>query len=170
MSKKGKWFTAIVLFVLMLPAMAMVWVKDSRKDPSYCQGCHADPYYTSWVEEETSLLAYLHFSHGVSCQTCHDRTMSESVREIVDYLTGNYYVPLPKLELTMETCFACHESYKKVIPLTNPKITGAERNPHAGHWGELECNACHNMHRVSVDYCAECHSPVTDAPGWVTSQ
>jgi hypothetical protein len=170
MSNKGKWITAIILLVLMLPTMAMVWVKDSRKDPSYCQGCHEDPYYTSWEEEDSYYLAHKHFTLGISCQTCHDRTVSESTGEIVNYITGNYYSTLPEIELPKETCFICHGSYEEIIPYTDPGVTGAERNPHAGHLGELECATCHKMHRDSIDYCSKCHNRVTTEPGWVSAR
>jgi hypothetical protein len=166
MSNKGKLVTAIILFVLMLPAWAIMWIKDSRQDPNYCQGCHADPYTTSWETDTTNSLAHQHYLNGVSCRTCHDRTVTQSAGEVVNYMIGNYYDPLQETQISMNTCFKCHESYAKMIPLTDQRITGAERNPHDSHWGQLECGQCHNMHRDSVDYCAACHNPVTDAPGW----
>jgi hypothetical protein len=167
LANTAKIVVAVLLVVLMLPTMSMVWVKDSRQDPGYCASCHQDPYYTSWNDPSLHLLAQKHAAAGLSCQSCHDRSLGETTSEIVKYVTGDYYYPLEELELSMDTCFVCHESYEKVIDQTAVEITGGERNPHAGHWGVLECNECHNMHRESVDYCAQCHNPTTDDPGWV---
>ena len=88
--------------------------------------------------------------------------------EVVNYATGNYFYPFPETELSMDTCFSCHGSYEEIIPPTSPALTGALRNPHAGHWGELECSVCHNSHRDSEVYCDECHKEYMDenTPGW----
>jgi hypothetical protein len=163
----GKSIIAAICLLLLLPAMMLVWAKDLRKSPQYCAACHADTYYSSFSGSSDS-LAYQHSQRGVSCQTCHDRTLSESWDEWLTHITGAYTVPLKEREYPMEeVCFDCHTSYKKMIPLTTPERLGSERNPHDGHWGVLECGVCHNMHRDSIDYCAGCHNRVTTAPGWV---
>lgn len=162
----GKIVVAVLLVLLMLPAMGMVWVKDSQKSPSYCGNCHEDPYYTSWSDSSLHLLAEKHALAGVSCESCHDRSLGEAGMEVVNYVIGNYYSPLPAIEVTMEDCFACHEDYETVANRTSEEYTDMDRNPHAGHWGELECTTCHQMHRESIDYCAQCHGPTTDAEGW----
>ncbi len=167
MSNKLKLIIAIVLVVIMIPTMGTVYVKDNLHNTSYCAGCHSE-YYTTWAAPESEYsLAHQHAEMGVSCQSCHQRTVGESVMEVVNYATGNYYYPFPETQLSMDNCFACHGSYAEIIPLTDPLVTDAERNPHNGHFGELECSTCHNMHRDSVDYCSGCHNPVTDDSGWV---
>lgn len=166
-AKIGTKVVAIIMLILIIPTLGIVWVKDSSQDPSYCAMCH-DSYYEGWSGESDAeyMLVHQHEELGISCQTCHDRTLSESLGEIVNYITGNYYYPFPETQLSMDTCLACHESYDHVISLTTTQITRAERNPHAGHYGELECGECHNMHRDSVEYCASCHEPVAEGPGW----
>ncbi len=158
--------TAVVLLLAMLLAMGTVGVKDSRKNPRYCATCHADPYYNGWVETNSYQMAHYHAEAGISCQSCHDRTLEESLSEWKAYVVG-YEVPLREREMEMEFCFTCHGSYAEVIAQTTPEITGFERNPHEGHWGELECQTCHKAHRESEDYCSSCHNPVTDDPGWI---
>ena len=166
MSNKLKLIIAIVLVIVMIPTMGTVYVKDNLRNTSYCASCHEE-HYTTWAAPESEYsLAHQHAEMGVSCQSCHQRTVGESVMEVVDYATGNYYYPFPETELPMDNCFACHGSYAEIIPLTDPLITGEARNPHDGHWGELECGTCHKMHSDSIDYCASCHSSVTDSPGW----
>jgi hypothetical protein len=155
------------MLALLAPALALVTVKDSLSSPTYCALCHAQPYYTSWAQGPDD-LAHKHAQLGISCQTCHGRDLGTAVDELVTHITGNYTVPLWERTLPMDTCFQCHDSYEAVVPLTDPARTGAERNPHAGHWGTLECAICHNMHRTSVDYCGGCHNPVTTAPAWET--
>lgn len=157
---------AVIVGLATLAAMGTVWVKDSRKNPEYCAMCHEDPHYESWAGDDSVLLAHDHAQMGVSCQTCHGRTVGESLGEWRDYFVG-YEVPLRQRKMSMDFCFRCHGSYEEIIPPTAPEVLGAERNPHDSHFGQLECNVCHNMHRESVDYCAGCHPPVTDDPGWV---
>ncbi|MGD8455632.1 MAG: cytochrome c3 family protein [Anaerolineales bacterium] len=171
MKNRTKLAIAIVLVLMMIPTMGVVHIKDSLHSSSYCATCHEDPYYSDWENPDAEYsLAHAHAKQGISCQTCHNRSLGDGITETVNFVIGNYYHPLPETELSMEVCFNCHESYESIITLTDPDITGEERNPHAGHWGELECSECHNMHRDSFDYCAECHNPVTDSPGWVTSR
>jgi hypothetical protein len=167
----GKIVAAVLLLPLMLATMAMVGgVKDGRQNSAYCASCHQDPYYTSWSDPNSTDLARKHAEQGVTCQACHARTMSRSLEETANYITGNYYYPFQEQKYPMATCLSCHDSYQKVISLTTTKITGKERNPHAGHWGTLECYECHKVHRDSFDYCAQCHNPVADGPGWVTKK
>lgn len=161
----------VVLVLILFPCMLLVTimvtgVKDGRKNASYCISCHQDPYYTSWVDSSSSFLAYHHGELGITCQSCHTRTISRSLEEIKNYLTGNYYSPLEEEQYSMDFCFRCHDSYDKIISLTSTKVTGKERNPHAGHYGDLECATCHKAHRESYDYCSECHQPDSQEPGW----
>lgn len=169
MPRLGKLITALLLGVALVPTAGLVWVKDSLATPQYCSSCHADPYYTAWAAGDSTALARQHAELGASCQTCHGRSLGDSLDEITTHVLGNYTVPLMERTFPDTQCYVCHESYAAVIPLTDPARTGAERNPHAGHWGELECGVCHNMHRDSVDYCAGCHNPVTTADGWVSA-
>ena len=169
MNNNGKLIIAIVLVVIMIPVMGTVYVKDNRYNNSYCATCHQD-YYRNWSDPDVEYsLSNHHYQMGVSCQTCHQRTLDESLIEVVNYMTGNYYSPLPKSEVPMGKCFSCHGSYAELIPPLATDITGKARNPHDGHWGELECNECHNAHRDSVVYCDECHQQYMeeDTPGWV---
>jgi len=155
---------ALILLVIMIPTMGVVWAKDSSQNPEYCANCHGD-YYTSW-SETTHSLDYKHGEMSISCQTCHDRTVTESMEELVSYANDDYTFPLRERKLPKEECFKCHGSFEEIIPLTAPKVTGLERNPHDSHKGELECGICHNMHRDSVDACSECHDFVIEEPGW----
>ena len=169
MSNKVKLIIGIVLIILMIPVTGVVVVKDNMRNSSYCAGCHEDHYVSYTEPEEGYSLSHFHGEMGVSCQSCHQRTLGESVMEVVNYVTGNYYYPFPESTLSMDNCFACHESYDNVIALTSTSLTHAERNPHDGHFGALECNECHNSHRDSEVYCDQCHAPYFEEAelGWV---
>ena len=171
LASSGKIIVAVLLIVISIPLMGTIWVKDGRQNPSYCANCHESPYYNEWIEDNgTFSLANQHSELGISCQTCHDRTLGESISEIVNYTFGNYHFPIDETQIPVEVCLSCHQSYATIIPLTDPSTTGFERNPHDGHWGELECGVCHNMHRDSEVYCDQCHDPMmVDEPGWVLS-
>ena len=162
----GKLVTAIVLTLVLPLVLAMVHVKDSRKSASYCASCHSE-YYDTWTgEDNPHSLAHSHAEMSISCQTCHDRSVNESLAEITNYITGNYYYPFSESELSDETCLSCHGDMKRVSTLTNTKFTGAEYDFHNGHIEDLTCGTCHNMHRESMLACAECHD-VDLEPGWV---
>lgn len=163
----GKIVTAVICFILMIPTMMIVWVKDLRNNPQYCKVCHNQTYYNTWSDDSSEALSKKHARRGISCQTCHDRTVTESLDELGTHIIGAYSLPLKQRQYSMEAlCFKCHENYDKVVPLTTTERLGSERNPHAGHWGLLECNECHKMHRTSKDYCFSCHNAVAKEPGW----
>lgn len=159
--------TAVLLIILAFVTIGLVQVKDSRKDASYCGSCHED-YYSGWVSEGDthSSLAHKHAEMSISCQTCHDRTMGESLTEIANYMTGNYSTPLAETVLSNDLCLSCHGPAERVKSLTSVIITRAELDFHDEHHGSLPCGYCHNMHRDSVQVCALCH-PVQVEAGWV---
>jgi hypothetical protein len=171
MSNIAKLIIGILLVVLMIPMLGVVYVKDNLHSPSYCASCHEE-YYRNWLEPDVEYsLSNHHYQVGVSCQTCHQRTLGESLTEVITYFSGNYDYPLRKSEVPMDKCFACHVDYETIIAPLDPAITLKERNPHAGHWGELECGTCHNAHQDSVVYCDECHGQYFEEmqPGYIES-
>lgn len=168
MSNKAKLIIGIVLIIAMIPAMGAVYVKDNMHNNNYCAACHQE-YFDTWENPDTDYaLAHVHNQMGVSCQRCHQRTFGESIAEVGNYITGNYYYPLPTSEVSMDKCFACHGDYAEIIPPLATALTGEQRNPHDGHWGELECYECHFAHQDSVVYCDQCHEIYMDADalGW----
>jgi cytochrome c nitrite reductase small subunit len=154
---------AILVMVLVVGGIAF-W--NYHDQPQFCsQACHIlEPYVASLGDPDS--LAYAHAQEDILCTDCHRTTIPGTTSELVAYVTGDYKTPMRERKVPMEECFECHENYEKMIPLTDPEILGSERNPHDGHWVELECYICHNMHRESVDYCSGCHDPVTEAAGW----
>ena len=83
---------------------------------------------------EVILLGEEHKKAGIVCEECHKDGA-------------------PKGDVITATCFKCHISYLKLAERTN-RITP---NPHESHIGNLECIACHHIHKPSEDYCKECH-------------
>lgn len=80
------------------------------------------------------LLIDRHTAAGVACQACHgEAAFTEPV--------------------AMQSCSDCHGSYAELAAMTP-----WEPNPHHSHMGEIECSACHNIHKPSVSFCDECHS------------
>lgn len=168
MNNTAKLIIGIVLVLLMIPAMGAVVVKDNMHNNSYCAACHQE-YYENWADPDVEYaLSHVHEQMGVSCEKCHQRTLGESVMEVVNYVTGNYYYPIPTSEVPMENCFACHGDYNSIVPALSTTLTRKERNPHAGHWGDLECSECHYAHQDSIVYCDQCHDEYMepDTPGW----
>jgi hypothetical protein len=100
-----------------------------------CNECHERKTPDTLVGKMSG--SHQHLLSGVTCADCHGQTGK----------------PEP---VEMEQCLSCHGSGDKVAKLT-AKVK--PQNPHvSAHYGtELDCNLCHQQHRKSEDYCAECH-------------
>ncbi len=72
--------------------------------------------------------------------------------------TGDYKDPLHQCKMPQAKCLSCkeHGSCPDLVETT----ADWNRNPHNSHWGEMECDICHNQHRASVLYCTNCHNDV----------
>jgi fumarate reductase flavoprotein subunit len=81
------------------------------------------------------LLLQKHLGQGLSCAACHDETP-------------------PTKAATTAKCLSCHGTYDALADKTEGK-GGA--NPHDSHQGELGCASCHHVHKLSVNFCSQCH-------------
>lgn len=131
----------------------------ASENPSFCATCHViEPYYLSW--SEGALLDHKHAEQDVTCQECHHNSIPEKAMEGINFITGNYTLPLEGgPDTSREFCLECHSeegegaSWEEIKLATNFE----ESNPHDSHNGEQECNTCHNMHEKSYAFCSECH-------------
>lgn len=164
MPKTLRVVVAAFLTVLALASIGAIWVKDRSKTPAYCNTCHVvQPYYKSWASSEYP--AAVHAKVGIACQSCHARPLRQSVREFVTYyITQDYKEPLQEVRVPKEDCIRCHGGYETLAELTQD----LEWNFHNSHLGQIECRLCHKMHKVSVEYCAQCHKPKLNSPLWTT--
>jgi hypothetical protein len=128
----------------------------AHEQPFICATCHnIRPYYESWASSD--LLANEHAEEGVRCLDCHPFDPIESAQEALIYIGGAYEEPMAERSFPSEMCTECHTPQE-----LSQRFASRERNPHQGHAGEtaeVPCGVCHNVHRPSVDYCAECHPP-----------
>ncbi len=153
----------VLLGVAVLAGTGLRWYHGQ---PQFCGLCHImQPYVASW--QNGDLLAKAHAEAGVTCLECHEPTTEQQVDEAAKYIKGEYQTPLRQRAFQKEWCFRCHEheSYSQVAELAAELVDQLGRNPHASHWGELECRICHKMHKPSQLYCAQCHD-VPALPGW----
>lgn len=81
------------------------------------------------------LLLQKHLDKSLNCASCHVEAP-------------------PAKAVAMAKCLTCHGTYDQLADKTDGK--GAH-NPHASHQGDLSCDSCHNVHKPSVNYCAQCH-------------
>lgn len=88
----------------------------------------------SFAEDGKSFMADKHQAEGVKCAACHAEGEKKS-------------------KVSMDKCVKCHESYEKVAT----KTANMERNPHTGHFVDLQCTTCHHGHKQSENYCGTCH-------------
>ena len=142
----------VVLFFFLILGNAAYAMWEISSNPKFCGICHnirpyVDSYYTSQHTDN------VHYQAGVGCKDCHVVAPQDTLGEIVSYVTGSYQTPLPEAEMPMSECFRCHRDYDVRIE----KTSHLERNPHFGHWPNMECTLCHKFHQPSVDYCGRCH-------------
>ena len=151
--KRGWVITTIIVGVTVIGFGALWW---AHEQPFICATCHnIRPYYDSWAS--SGLLAHEHAEEEVRCLDCHPFDPLESAQEALIYISGTYEEPLAERSFPSEVCTECHTPQE-----INERFASQERNPHQGHTGEtseVPCGVCHNVHRASVDYCAECHPP-----------
>ena len=75
-----------------------------------------------------------HTNSGLACSACHKESP-------------------PATPVQTPTCEGCHGTYEKIAEKTAETVP----NPHASHWGQLDCSSCHHMHKPSENFCAKCH-------------
>ncbi len=156
-----KMTVAAVCAVLGLVGASLVSLRDMARNPSFCATCHiVQPYVETWAD--SGYLANTHAQLGIPCQECHPQSIGTLVSEVVSTIRHTYDDPLTQIKVPAAECFRCHGDYQTLAERTSDLI----QNPHDSHWGPLDCGVCHKMHRDSIDYCAGCHDPTTDKPGW----
>lgn len=74
-----------------------------------------------------------HSENGLSCSDCHTSD--------------------PPQPVATEQCLNCHERQEAKVD-----YSGEPDKHDSPHYGpELDCGNCHHEHRVSENFCAECH-------------
>lgn len=148
----------IVIFILVGVGTAAGLLKASEK-PSFCASCHVvEPYYVSW--NDGSLLDHKHAEQDITCQECHKKSIPDKAMEGLNYVTGNYELPLEGgPEEGRDFCLECHSAEGKGASWDEIKAATdfEESNPHDSHNGEQDCYVCHSMHEPSHVFCSECH-------------
>lgn len=178
--KKKKWPVAVgVVAAVLVVAGAGFWVWHEQ--PSFCAAmCHDTMGKYLETYEDSEYLVHDHAVEGVDCLDCHTPELSEQVAELQLQLSGNYRVPLAKMETDDEFCLreGCHareeiESYTVTAPdgtEISPHTTTIDssaaqmKDPHGEGGQVLECSTCHTSHRESkeVGYCYDtCHHTET---------
>lgn len=152
----------VILIVLgagiVLGGLTAGGLLKASENPAFCGTCHIiTPYYESW--NEGALLDNQHARQDVECLDCHHRTVPEKAMEGLNFVSGNYTLPLEGPPGDRQFCLECHsedgagQSWDEIKAATN----FGESNPHDSHNGEQECNLCHSMHEKSTPLCADCH-------------
>jgi len=168
LSKRRIVIIGVLLGVVVVGGVGAIGLWKYHELPQFCATCHImDPYLESWQSSDYGAAA--HAEADVACLDCHEPTVQQQVDELVVYTQGDFTVPLEERQFETQFCFDCHlpnehTGYEEVIQRTE----GLELNPHDSHLGEMDCDICHKTHRVSEDYCAQCHGAVATGPGWMT--
>lgn len=80
-------------------------------------------------------LLTAHSSKGIQCSSCHQETP-------------------PAKKVKTARCQTCHGTYEQLAERTKNM---QPNNVHANHLGDLECKACHGVHKKQKLECDECH-------------
>ena len=180
--RKGVIAGAVVLAVVLIAGIGMwIW----HEQPSFC-GTVCHDTMGSYLEgyESGDFLAHNHAQAGVACLNCHEADLNTQVAELQVQMSGDYRLPLAKMETTDEFCLrdGCH-TREEIVDKTASYTTadGEAVNPHAITFsadydttespheveGEtIACATCHTMHRASagIGYCYDtCHHTETFA-------
>lgn len=178
--KRKKWSVAAgVVAAVLVVAGAGFWVWHEQ--PSFCAAvCHDTMGKYLETYEDSDYLVHDHAVEGIDCLDCHTPELSEQFAELQLQLSGNYRVPLAKMETDDGFCLrdGCH-TREEIESHTVVAVDGAEVSPHTttidasaaqmknphGDGGEsLACSTCHTSHRESkeIDYCYDtCHHTET---------
>lgn len=176
-SKRKRWPIALAVAIVVVAfAGAGMWVWHEQ--PSFCSTvCHdtMSSYVESW--EDSSYTVHAHAEQGVACLDCHEPVIYEQMQEAVKQVTGDYTLPLAKMDVSDDFCLTdgCHsqESIEQATAAmvvdgttVNPHtqtVNAAANNPHDGSGEKPACSECHSMHRSSkeMEYCYSCHHAET---------
>ena len=176
-AKKRKWpIAAGIVVVVLACAGTGMWVWHEQ--PSFCSTiCHdtMSTYVESW--EDSSYTVHAHAEQGVTCLDCHKPEIAEQMQEAVKQVTGDYTVPLAKMDTDDSFCLTdgCHtqEAIEQATSSMNidgtainphtQTVNAAATNPHDGSGEKPACADCHSMHRSSkeMEYCYICHHAET---------
>ena len=172
---------ACVAAIVLIGAGAGFWVWHEQ--PSFCGSvCHdtMGSYLDSY--EQGSMLANHHAQSGVVCLDCHEAEPATQLAELQVQLSGDYRLPLAKMETDDSFCLrdGCH-TREAITAATAGYIAGGDTNinphdipfspdygatesPHEVGGGTVPCTTCHTVHRASagIDYCYDaCHHTKT---------
>jgi len=165
MSRKRIIVIAVLLGVVVIGGVGAAGFWQYHEQPQFCATCHVmDPYLESWQASEYGAAA--HAEKDVACLDCHEPTLQQQMDELMVYIQGDYEVPLKDLKYPKESCYQCHQhdSHEGIVEMTADLEEEVGANPHASHYGEMECRMCHKMHEESEDYCAQCHAYGFEVP------
>ncbi len=100
--------------------------KVKYQDSDYCKNCHPDKH--------DSIMMTAHAL--ISCENCHGPAIEHPSNP-------------PKLSInrSRDACLRCH-SYLSYPTSLRSKIRGIDS---AEHYTEIECSACHNPHKPSLE-------------------
>jgi len=147
-------FTAMLSSMLLALLLTSSAIADSKgknpKDPEYCKTCHViENYYNSLYSGD--LLAKVHGEAGLTCADCHEQYIKNGISK------HDSAKALKKRNYSDDLCLKCHDREEVDKKVVFKFGRGTDVRPHSQHVGELNCSACHSMHRKSTLLCAKCH-------------
>lgn len=169
-----------ILAAIVVVAGAGFWVW--HETPSFCGTmCHdtMGSYLDSY--ENSDYLVADHAAQNIACLDCHEAELATQIAELQVQLSGDYRIPLAKMETEDEFCLrdGCHTRDEIVAALSDyTTADGTSVNPHEqtidpqakgrtnphGAGESIACATCHTAHRPSaeIQYCYDaCHHTET---------
>jgi hypothetical protein len=142
----------LIVLALLVVAIPSIFIYDyTQNNPKFCTSCHLmNEAYDTW---QVSAM------HDLSCHTCHESTMVESMQHVYDVLTKNPEDVTKPVVIESVMCQNCHASndpqWLQVVNTAGHKVHFFGNDDHA------ECIDCHGMNlhvfRPPEEACLECH-------------
>ena len=179
-SKRAFIVLGVVVAVIVVAGIGFwVW----HETPNFC-GTMCHDTMGSYLEgyENSDLLVAEHAANNVRCLDCHEAEISTQIAELQTQISGDYRIPLAKMEVEDEFCLrdGCHSraeiedaladyvapdgtQINPHVQLIDPNSKGRVESPH-NSGSEIACAECHTSHRDSkeISYCYKtCHHTET---------
>ncbi|OGD46590.1 hypothetical protein A3K69_02895 [Candidatus Bathyarchaeota archaeon RBG_16_57_9] len=131
LTRRNQVLLVIALFVVLIPS---VYAYDyTQNNPRFCTTCHLmNPAYETW---EVSAM------HDLTCHSCHETDMVESLGHVVEVLTKNPDEVTKETNIDNSLCETCHAS-------------------NDSQWLQVAGTAGHEVHifdGVDLADCIDCH-------------
>jgi hypothetical protein len=180
LSKKWRLIIGIipVIVILAIAIGVSITLNYFAENPSACGNCHImQTYVNSYYDSNLMDSVHAKAEPEVKCKDCHQVTLVQQTKELIDFVTGNYETPLKQNVQIQNRCINCHTLNATVGAIrSKPEFTEDQKlsyhltvengkvGCYDGRAAIVGCQDCHGAHKAGVNYCIQCHYVKFGAP------